>query len=63
MKFSDFVAQSQEAEAPKGMPIDGGFSCQTCYEQVDEAEYFRMEKILRWKCSEGHVSYVEEFIL
>ncbi|XAO35260.1 hypothetical protein SEA_FRANCOB_64 [Streptomyces phage Francob] len=63
MKFSDFVAQSQEAEKPQGTPVDGGFSCMTCYEQVDEAEYFRVEKILKWKCSEGHVSYVEEFIL
>jgi hypothetical protein len=63
VKFSDFVAQEQEAEAPKGMVIDGGFSCQECFEQVDEAEYFRLEKILKWKCSEGHISYVEEFVL
>jgi hypothetical protein len=63
VKFGDFVAQSQEADKPEGMPVEGGFSCQTCYEQVDVAEYFRIEKILKWKCSEGHISYVEEFVL
>lgn len=64
MKFSDFIAHSsQRAEAPEGIQIDGAFGCQTCYEQVDEAEYFPVEKILKWKCSESHISYIEEFIL
>jgi hypothetical protein len=62
-KFSDFVAQTQEEEAPKGIHVDGAFGCQTCYEQCDDAEYFRVEKILKWTCSEGHVSYVEDFVL
>jgi hypothetical protein len=63
VKFSDFVGQTSKTEVPKGAIVEGGFSCQECYEQVDEAEYFRIEKILKWKCSEGHVSYVEEFTL
>lgn len=62
-KFSDFVAQAQQEEAPKGMPVDGAFGCQTCYEQCDDAEYFRVEKILKWTCSEGHISYIEDFVL
>lgn len=62
-KFGDFVAQSQKDEAPKGMEVSGAFSCQECFEQCDDAEYFRMEKILRWVCSEGHISYVEDFVL
>lgn len=63
MKFGEFVAQSQAEETPKGELIEGGFMCQTCHEQCDDAEYFRIEKILKWKCSEGHISYVEEFVL
>lgn len=46
---------------PRGMEISGSFGCQVCFEQCDDAEYFRIEKILKWTCSEGHVSYVEEF--
>ena len=63
MKFSEFVSQSQDAEKPVGIPIDGGFGCQVCHEHVDVAEYFNVEKILKWKCSEGHISYVEDFVL
>jgi len=63
MKFSEFVAQTQESEKPKGFEIDGAFGCQTCFEQCDIAEYFSVEKILKWKCSEGHISFVEDFIL
>jgi hypothetical protein len=62
-KFSEFVSGSEKPERPKGMEISGSFGCQTCYEQCDEAEYFMVEKILKWKCSEGHISYVEEFVL
>jgi len=63
MKLTDFLSKSSPGEAPKGIVIDGAFGCQTCYEQCDEAEYFPIEKILRWKCSEGHMSYIEEFTL
>lgn len=62
-KFSEFVAQTQAAETPEGMEISGAFGCQTCHEQVDDAEYFNIEKILKWKCSQGHVSYIEDFVL
>jgi hypothetical protein len=62
-KFSEFVAKTQDVEAPKGMEISGAFGCQTCREQCDDAEYFRIEKILKWKCSEGHISYIEDFEL
>jgi hypothetical protein len=62
-KFSDFVAKTQQDEAPKGMEIDGAFGCQTCFEQCDIAEYFGLERILKWKCSLGHISYIEDFYL
>lgn len=62
-KFSEFVAQTQAEEKPKGMEIDGTFACQMCNEHCDSAEYFRIEKILKWTCSERHVSYIEDFAL
>jgi hypothetical protein len=63
MKFSDFLSQTHQQEAPKGIEIDGAFGCQTCYEQCDIAEYFAVEKILKWRCSENHLSYIEDFYL
>jgi hypothetical protein len=62
MEFSDFLAHSSDAERPKGTIIDGAFVCQTCNEQCGEAEYFMIEKILKWTCSEGHVSYIKDFL-
>lgn len=62
MKFNEFIGQPKD-EAPKGMEIDGSFGCQVCYEQVEEAEYFQVERILKWKCSQGHVSFIEDFVL
>lgn len=63
-KFSDFLnSQQQQPEPPTGMDIDGSFMCQFCPEQVDEATYFAIEKILLWKCSQGHKSFAEDFSL
>lgn len=39
--------------------IDGSFSCITCEEMVDEAEYLPVEKMLGWLCSQGHKSLIE----
>lgn len=64
MKFSEFSKNTEKTEAPEPtMVIDGSFGCQTCNFCCDEADYFMNERILRWKCPEGHVSYIEEFSL
>jgi hypothetical protein len=62
LKFEDFLKKNQE-EPAQGMEIGGSFSCQTCNETVDEAEWFQPEKILRWVCSAKHLSYIEGFSL
>lgn len=64
MKFSEFIAQTpSQQEAPKGEIMELSLGCQTCMEQVEQAEFFRAAKILKWTCSEGHVSYIEDWNL
>lgn len=64
MKFSEFNKKAESAAPPEPtMVIDGCFNCQVCDNPVDEADYFQREKILRWKCDEGHVSFIEDFSL
>jgi hypothetical protein len=45
------------------MDVDGSFYCQTCDLEVDTAEYFNLEHVLKWVCPNGHNSYIEEFKL
>ncbi|QDF17257.1 hypothetical protein SEA_MINDFLAYER_83 [Streptomyces phage MindFlayer] len=54
---------AQERPIQPGILIDGSFSCMTCGEVVDEAEYLPVDKILGWLCSEGHKSLIENFNL
>jgi len=64
MKFDEFVSKTKtEPERPEGVAISGTFGCQSCFDMVPEAEYFQMEKILRWKCQNGHISYIENWVL
>ena len=37
--------------------------CQTCGETVSAAFYDAKEAILRWECSDGHRSKIEEFAI
>lgn len=61
-KLSDFM--QQEAKQPKkGMEVEADVSCQVCHAYVDTAEYFHVEKLLRWRCPDGHTSFIEEFNL
>jgi len=53
--------QTQKKEPKMGMEVECDVTCQVCHEYVDGAEYFHVEKLLRWTCSQGHVSFVEEF--
>ncbi len=64
-KFSDFLeAQNGGKKEPiKGELVQGTFGCQTCYEYMDDAEYFHLQKLLKWKCSSDHISFIEEFTL
>lgn len=54
----------QEARQPKkGIEVEADVTCQVCHVYVDTAEYFHVEKLLRWVCPEGHKSFIEEFNL
>lgn len=60
MRFEEFLGDETK---PVGMDIDFDGSCQLCHEYVDKAEYFPVEKILRWVCSSNHISFVQDFKL
>lgn len=63
MKFSEFIAQTPQQEAPKGEVMYLSLGCQSCMEQCEEAEYFAAAKILRWTCPQGHLNYIEDWSL
>lgn len=48
---------------PSGVQLFGSFGCQNdgCLEEAEEAEYFADLKVLKWECSSGHKSKIEEF--
>jgi hypothetical protein len=50
---------------PKGEEVEGTFSCQKrgCYERATVATYFDKEKLITWKCPEGHINSIEDFRL
>jgi hypothetical protein len=43
--------------------VGGAFSCQEpgCYNVSGEAKYADEEKLLTWKCTDGHISKIEGF--
>lgn len=43
--------------------IDGSFTCMTCDEVAEEANYLPVEQMLGWTCSNGHKSVIEKFSL
>lgn len=50
-------------DVPRGVLIDGAFTCMTCEDIVDEAEFFPVDKMLVWVCITGHKSAIENFNL
>ena len=58
MNFNDFINKDSQ---PEGIEIDGTFQCQTCHQYVDTALIIANKKILKWTCSQGHDSFIEEF--
>ena len=57
--------KGQEPPEPTYPPllVDGTYRCQICMEDTDVAEYFQASRVLRWKCSQGHISLIEKFDL
>lgn len=52
-------------ENPQGEEVTGAFSCQErgCYEVARSARYLEEVKLLTWKCSDGHISKIEGFVI
>lgn len=52
-------------ENPDGEPVTGAFTCQEddCWSTVKDAKYIEEIKVLTWKCSKGHISKLEDYIL
>lgn len=53
------------SKAPLKVEYDewgGAFSCQTqgCYNVESIARYLKAERILTWKCKDGHISRIED---
>lgn len=57
-----FQNQNQpDGDKPQGREIGGMYQCQFCPVYVTEATYYPTDGVLRYKCSEGHVSFLENF--
>lgn len=41
-----------------GELVEGAFSCQECDYVVTEARYLTANKLVTWKCPDGHLSKV-----
>lgn len=43
--------------------VSGAFACQErgCYDTVREAKYHDKQRLLTWKCKDGHTNKVEDF--
>lgn len=60
--------QESTPAAPVATPdnttkVGGKFQCQLCDLVVKEAIYFPAIKELAWKCPEGHISVLKEFVI
>jgi hypothetical protein len=51
----------EEPERPDQVDFEGVYQCHFCDEKVYRAVYLPEEKILTWKCSNGHKSFLEKF--
>jgi len=61
-KFDEFMKRPAPSR-PKGQEIGGSFQCQVCFDEAEIAEYHNRERLLIWRCAEGHESFIEEFRL
>lgn len=56
-KFEEHLEQTKERYVPN---MSGAFDCQICDEFVREAYHDRQTRMIVWKCSQGHASYISE---
>ena len=59
----DSLGENIRASEAKWELYTGSFACQQqdCWKVASEAKFFPKEKLLTWKCSDGHISRIEDY--
>jgi hypothetical protein len=60
-RWSDVGKGKKEDASPFQIHLEGTYVCQHCAQYVDGAEYLPDQKVLTWKCTNGHKSWIEGF--
>jgi hypothetical protein len=60
-RYDDILGNKGNGPKPVGKKVYLDLTCQVCYKEVLEQEYFPQEGILRYKCEDGHPSFMEDF--
>lgn len=59
--MSDWDKFKKKESRVEGRSIGGCYRCQFCPEIVLEATYFPMDQVLKYRCTQDHVSFIENF--
>lgn len=46
---------------PEGMQIGGVYRCQFCPDIVMGGTYFPQDQVLKYKCKDDHLNFIEDF--
>lgn len=61
-RFEEFLNRKPVQPKEEPIEVDGGFSCEVCYQMIDEpALWFRAAKILEMTCPNGHKTVIKDF--
>lgn len=42
------------------VPVEGSFECSACGEYVESAILIPEDRVLTWKCSKGHKTFIDK---
>jgi cytochrome c peroxidase len=60
-KIEDLISKkpsNNKTNNDNSMSMDGSFSCQTCNDVSDEAQFDRNAGVITWTCKNNHLSKV-----
>ena len=46
---------------PEGREVGGCYQCQFCPKFVYTATYYPLDLVLKYRCEDGHLSFIEDF--
>jgi len=61
-EFDDLAKETANEVRPEPN-WEGSYECQNCFELVYQAFYDPQTQTLSWWCSEGHHSFIKDFVL